>query len=128
MKIDQSILFDLLTSIFAVAGWDIPRSSTFVAEINRLENSQLQNLFNKSDDAIAKLLITAGFNRGQKVLGIMTERLHALLRGLNEDVQIKLSLAIQRGDSKEISEILLPINGIGPKVIDNFSSLQKIVK
>lgn len=85
-----------------------------------------KNLTVWSVDEIEAKLKEGGCDRGTFMTGLFAARLAALgsllsSHGINECEAILLS-----NEKKVIEDLLLPVKGIGPKVLQNLFSLRKI--
>jgi len=123
----SDIFSDLLTSMFAVAGWDLNKSHQFVMKLQETHELRLENLRDMTEDEIADLIVKSGFDRGSKVLDIMTTRVHSLATHLSESNFSELNGYLASKEIPRVEFILKDINGVGPKVIENFLLLRGIV-
>jgi len=77
-------------------------------------------------DEIVRRLKSAGCDRGQFMTNLFALRLAALgkmikVKGIDACTKI-----ISGRDTRAIEELLLPVNGIGPMVLENFYVLRGI--
>lgn len=76
---------------------------------------------------IFNCLRKAGYSRSDFVTGLVAERvLDAALRLQGEGLTA-LTLAVHSKNRDQISELLTPIRGVGPTVLQNFEDLNGVV-
>ena len=73
---------------------------------------------------LARRLVSAGYSRGNTMTAIFTDRLVSLGR-LTNDVPVDVSTRIlSNGTPDEVATLLEGVQGVGPKVLDNFFILR----
>jgi hypothetical protein len=80
------------------------------------------NLAGWNMDEIVRRLVSGGYNRGPELTRLMASRLYSL-RVLFHDTKAS-ELCLSNGSRQEVAELLKPVFGIGPTVIDNFLLLR----
>lgn len=115
---------DLVIAILSVNNY--PLEKTF-ALFESLEDNGLFDptvLAGLSATDVARKLGAAGYNRGDTMTAIFTERLSSLGQ-LTSSVPVEsASRILKTGDHKEVSSLLSSVKGIGPKVLANFFLLR----
>ena len=115
---------DLVIAILSVNNY--PLEKTF-ALFSSLEDNGLFDptvLADLSSADVARKLGAAGYNRGDTMTAIFTERLTSLGK-LAASVPVEsTSNILQSGDHKEVSSLLSGVKGIGPKVLAKFFLLR----
>lgn len=99
--------------------------------LSHFEELELQGLFNPENLAIWNLdetvqrLTRGGYDRGPVLTAILAERLVALGRYAKEVGRERFEKTLADGEPNEISEMLMPVRGIGPVVLGNYKLLQQ---
>jgi hypothetical protein len=117
---------DLVLSLLAVNQYSLEKT---YSSLNGLRNEGLfepENLMTWTAAEIATRLKRAGVDRGIFMTTLFSERLSSLgqflkARGIREWESLLLS-----NDTAAIRDLLLPVNGVGPKVLRNFFILRGI--
>ena len=122
----NQIIEDILTALFAVAGWNLETSHGFVKTLLNKIPEEIDSLRDLNEDDIARLIVASGFSRGSKVLAIMVERMTAVLQFVSKENIEGLKCAVSSGQYGQIRDMLLSVKGVGPKVVSNFFLLQGI--
>jgi hypothetical protein len=117
---------DLVVSILSVNQYSLERTYQALEGLRKEGLFDPNNLPHWGQVEIVDRLKAAGCDRGPFMTNLFAFRLRNLgtlieHRGLEECVKI-----ISSRDSGEIKELLLPVNGIGPKVIANFCLLREL--
>jgi hypothetical protein len=117
---------DLVVAILSVNQYSLERTYTAIAGIRREGISTPDDLASWELEEIVARLKAAGCDRGLFMTQLFAVRLAALgmairSRGIEVFGRILLS-----NDPAAINNLLLPINGIGPKVLRNFFLLRGI--
>jgi len=119
---------DLVISILSVNQYSLERT---YQSLEGLRNEGLfdpRRLVGWDQKEIADRLKSAGCDRGSFMTNLFALRL-ANLGALIESKGIEeCAKVISACDTRAIEELLLPVNGIGPKVIANFYFLRDIPK
>jgi len=117
---------DLVVSILAVNQYSLEKTYAFVGGLREAGLASPQNLGAWEIDRIVSRLKFAGCDRGDFMTPLFAARLASLgkvigARGISVCAEI-----LAGNDLEEIRRLLLPINGIGPKVLRNFCLLRGI--
>lgn len=119
---------DLVISILSVNQYSLERTYRSVDGFRKQGLFDPGNLMRWDPSDIVDRLKSAGCDRGQFMTSLFALRLAALgtlvqARGLEACTK-----TISGRDTKAIEELLLPVNGIGPKVLANFYLLRGIAQ
>jgi len=117
---------DLVLSMLSVNQYSLERTYSSIEGLRQQGILDPTNLMLWEPDQIAERLKAAGCNRGAFMTKLFAQRLSNLgvlveAKGIDASTRILAS-----SDRKAIEELLLPVSGIGPKVISNFHLLRKI--
>lgn len=117
---------DLVVSVLSVNQYTLSNTYKSLQSLEDIGLFKPENLTNWDVDKIEENLKKGGCDRGIFMTGLFAARLFALggllsSRGIKEVEAILLS-----HDKKAIEELLLPVKGIGPKVLQNFFALRKM--
>jgi hypothetical protein len=115
---------DLVIAILSVNNY--PLDKTFALFESLKENGLLDPtaLAAVGPADVAQRLGSAGYNRGDTMTAIFTDRLVSLGR-LTSDVPIDVCNSIlSSGTRDEVSSLLSSVKGVGPKVLNNFFVLR----
>jgi 3-methyladenine DNA glycosylase/8-oxoguanine DNA glycosylase len=111
---------DLVIGILSVNQYSLERTYRLVDGFRTQGLFQPENLMRWDPSGIVDRLKSAGCDRGQFMTNLFALRLSALGM-LIQAKGIEACTSIIAGrDTKMIEELLLPVNGIGPKVLANF--------
>jgi endonuclease III-like uncharacterized protein len=119
---------DLVISILSVNQYSLEYT---YRSIDRLRSEGLfepRHLMNWDQNEIVERLKSAGCDRGPFMTNLFALRLAnlgALITGKGFECCNKV---ISGSDTRAVEELLLPVNGVGPKVIANFCFLRDIAK
>jgi endonuclease III-like uncharacterized protein len=117
---------DLIVSILAVNQYSLEKTYALLPLLRRAEVLDPEMLCNLQPEEVVERLKTNGVDRGSFMTLLFAMRLVSLgvalhSKGIASCVEVILS-----NDPEEIRNLLLPVNGIGPKVIGNFLLLRGI--
>ena len=119
---------DLVISILSVNQYSLERTYKSIEALRNAGLFDPQRLIRWDQKEIADRLKSAGCDRGSFMTNLFALRL-ANLSALIERKGIEdCAKVISTCDTRAIEELLLPVNGIGPKVIANFYFLRDIPK
>ena len=114
------VVDDLVCSMLAVNVWTLEKSFAIREELERevLFDVERMNSMTLSDffDALKR----AGYSKADFVVGLFVNRLSDMARVLSARGIERLCELIHEKETRAIDECLLPINGVGPKVCQNF--------
>lgn len=117
---------DLVVSILSVNQYKLQATYSKVESLRDVGIFNPNNLIKWTTEEIADCLRRGGCYRGDFMTTLFAERLADLgklvtSRGIYECEQILLS-----GNKNLITELLMPVRGIGPKVLQNLFLLQQL--
>lgn len=117
---------DLVISILSVNQYSLERTYSSLEGLRKQGLFDPKNLMRWDQDQVVDRLKSAGCYRGQFMTSLFAVRL-CNLGALVETKSIDASTRIIASRNRRaIEELLLPVNGIGPKVIANFCLLREI--
>lgn len=115
---------DLVLSILSVNQYSLERTYRSTDGLRKAELFDPRQLMLWDQSEIVERLRSAGCNRGPFMTALFAFRLYNL-GVLIKHHGVELCTKIISGhDMRTIEELLLPVNGIGPKVIANFRLLR----
>lgn len=117
---------DLVMSVLAVNGYSIEKAYALHESLRAEGLLEPANLSRWSSEEIGERLCRAGYNRGQFMTALFGLRLSTLGVFLESTGLQQCGNVLRGGDPVEISRLLLPAPGIGPKVLSNFFLLSGI--
>lgn len=119
---------DLVVSILSVNQYSLERTYRCLDGLREQGLSDPNKLMRWGQVDIVDRLISAGCDRGRFMTNLFGLRL-CNLGALIERSGVEVCTKILAGrDSRAVKELLLPVNGIGPKVIANFLLLRDLGK
>ncbi|MFC2171909.1 hypothetical protein ACFLU6_04680 [Acidobacteriota bacterium] len=114
---------DLVISLLSVNAWTVEKSYSLLDGLRR-EGLLDMDLVSKLDESqIFLRLKKAGFNRGDFVVGLMSERIAHLARSMEAEGLECFYLLHSEDKIPELDSFLLGIKGIGPHVLRNYKML-----
>ncbi|MCZ2155719.1 MAG: hypothetical protein LC114_17780 [Bryobacterales bacterium] len=121
---DSDLWRDLVVAVLAVNQYSLERtyfnSQGLVTECL----ADPVSLSKWSADEIVERLCKAGYDRGPFMTRLFAERLHALGLALSNQMTSDISGILDSGDRIAIEKVLMPIRGVGPRVLANFFLLR----
>jgi hypothetical protein len=117
---------DLVVSILAVNRYPLERTYSSLDLFRQKGLADPKQLAHLRPEDIADRLVSAGYNRGEFMTSLFALRLCSLgvlaeKRGTEFCTKI-----ISSADRESIKELLLAVNGVGPRVLANFFLLRGI--
>ena len=121
---DRSLWEDLVVAVLAVNRYSLEKTYSRVEEMRREGLFEPENLMRWTPNEIVLRLKSARYDRGQFMTYLFAVRLSSLGQYL-ESVGIDYcqEVLMNRG-AHEIKNFLLPVRGIGPRVLANFFLLR----
>ena len=119
---------DLVVSILSVNNYSLEKTYCCINGLREQGLFSPENLIRWNPGEIGSRLKSAGYDRGRFMTGLFAQRLTALgmlIASTGPEVCTKI---ISSTDPTAIKALLLPVHGIGPRVIDNFCILREIQK
>jgi endonuclease III-like uncharacterized protein len=129
LKVNQTpddVWEDLVVSILSVNNYSLEHTHRFIVGLRKQGVCHPKNLIRWDLDEIGRRLKAAGYDRGSFMNNQFALRLSALGVMIESKGLETCSRIISGHDTKAIEDLLLPVNGIGPKVIANFRLLREI--
>ncbi|MFN8007519.1 MAG: hypothetical protein U0V70_10945 [Terriglobia bacterium] len=118
---------DLVVSILSVNQYSLEKTYQSIGGLQKQGLFDPQTLIQSDQDEIVHQLKLSGCDRGQFMTKLFALRLAALGDSICDRLDT-FNEVLSGSDSRRIEELLIPINGIGPKVISNFFLLRGIKK
>lgn len=115
---------DLVVSILSVNQYSLERTYGALEGLRRENLTEPSTLARSDTDEIERRLVAAGCDRGKFMTKLFSVRLASLGVAVEALGIPKCTRILQSSDRKAISDLLMPVNGIGPKVIRNFLMLR----
>lgn len=123
---DSNVWEDLVVSILSVNQYSLSNTYKSLESLEAVGLFDPNNLASWSVDEIEAKLKQGGCDRGTFMTGLFAARIHGLGNLLSEK-GIKECKAVLAGDKKkDIENLLLPVKGIGPRVLQNYISLRNL--
>jgi len=117
---------DLVVALLSVNNHSLEKTYVYIQELKSAGLCSPGNLSRLEMDDIVKRLEGAGFNRGAFMTRLYAKRLWSLGAAVSKIGVERFTRVIAGNQRTEISNLLLPINGIGPRVLQNFFLLRQI--
>jgi hypothetical protein len=117
---------DLVVSVLAVNQYSLDKTYAFICGLRETGLVNPKNLGSWGLETIISRLKSAGCDRGSFMTTLFASRLSSLGVAVNSHGTATCTQILLSKDRDEISSLLLPISGIGPKVIHNFCLLRGI--
>jgi hypothetical protein len=117
---------DLVVSILAVNQYSLEKTYAIVGGLREAGLASPQNLGAWEIDRIVSRLKSAGCDRGAFMTPLFAARLSSLGKVVGARGMSACADILAGKDFEEIRRLLLPVNGIGPKVMRNFCLLRGI--
>jgi len=122
----DSIWEDLVLSILSVNQYSLEKTYSAVEGLRREGLFEPENLISWSSEEIVAHLKQGGCGRGVFMTTLFGHRLSSLGYFLQSKGVKACEEILRSGDSSAIRELLLPINGVGPRVLQNFFVMRGI--
>ncbi len=117
---------DLIVSILSVNQYSIVKAYSHIEGLRREGIVDPEKLKSWTSEEIATRLIRAGFDRGFFMTELFGHRLASLgLLVTSEGVEC-CERILSGTDFRPIRALLMPVNGVGPKVLKNFYLMRGI--
>jgi hypothetical protein len=111
---------DLIVSILSVNNYSLEKAYSLVPALRSEGLCSPDNLVKWDVEAIAKRLKNAGLERGSFMAALYAQRLSSLGAAINRVGVADFTNALSSERRADISTLLTPIHGIGPRVLANF--------
>jgi len=127
MPIDWDDLWgDLVVSVLGVNQYKLELTYASLPSLRAAGICSPDNLARWVPEEIIERLKVAGLDRGPFMTTLFAKRLRALGVAAEKIGFSAFGAKLANKNRAEISELLLPINGIGPRVLNNFFLLRQI--
>lgn len=123
--VHEEVWEDLVISILSVNNYSLEHTYRFLDGLRKQGVCHPKNLMRWELEEIRRRLNAAGYDRGSFMNYQFALRLSSLGVLLENKGVDRCTAIISGGDRKAIEELLLPVNGVGPKVIANFWLLRE---
>lgn len=110
----------LVVSILAVNQYSLERTFAVVGGLRAAKLTDPENLMHWTLGDMAEKLKSAGCKRGAFMTTLFARRLCALGEFIRKNGAAQCEAILSSGDRESIARLLLPVHGIGPKVLKNF--------
>jgi endonuclease III-like uncharacterized protein len=117
---------DLVISILAVNQYSLERTYVLLGPLRENKITDPARLARWQEQEIEEKLRASGCDRGAFMTKLFAERLSALGALIRNKGIAECEKAISSKDARVIEAFLMPVKGIGPKVLRNFYSLREI--
>lgn len=118
-----NIWADIVISLLSVNQHPVEKTYRIYNQLQDNGLFDLQNLATWNHDKIFKTLRKSGYERGDYMLGLFTERLMSLgasASKLEDNINI-----LTKGTEHDVTALLTGVKGVGPVVIKNFLGIRK---
>ena len=117
---------DLVVSILSVNQYSLTNTYSKIESLREMGIVNPKNLEKWKATEIVDFLRKGGCDRGEFMTNLFSERLASLGELISSrGIDICENILLSR-DTKAITELLIPVNGIGPKVLKNFFFLRQL--
>jgi 3-methyladenine DNA glycosylase/8-oxoguanine DNA glycosylase len=123
---DDTVWEDLVIAILAVGGFTVKKVLAGREALDRSNLFDPQYLADCDEARLTRELYAAGYTRGM-LTGMYADRLSAVMRALASSGRLQESQAILASERDDlVADLLLPLHGVGPKVLNNFLALRRL--
>jgi len=128
MKAIQSDVWtDVLISLLAIYGPSLEKVDSLVPAFRSAGLNSPSKVVQMSHEEIFSALTKSGYDRGN-LLGIFIPRIQAVAQAFEYMGWPQAEKILQSKDIQAIEKLLLPIKGVGPKVVNNFLLLRDLIE
>jgi 3-methyladenine DNA glycosylase/8-oxoguanine DNA glycosylase len=125
LKQKTSVWSDLIVALLSVYNISLEKVDAMAPQFKQNGLTDPQKLAAMSHEEINQALCQSGYDRGN-LNGIFIPRLIALAAYIVQKDPAKCEKILSSGQKTEIETLLLPIKGVGPKVLELFFLLRGI--
>jgi hypothetical protein len=122
----EELWSDLVIAILSVNNNSLEKTYVYLPGLKAVGLRSPENLSRWGVDEIVQRLQKAGCNRGAFMTPLYAKRLSSLGAAVSATGIEKFTSSLGCGQRSEIASLLLPINGIGPRVLENFFLLRQL--
>ncbi len=115
---------DLVMAILSVNNHPLDRTFALCEALRDQGLFEPAVLAEATPESIARKLVAGGYDRGHAMTEIFTDRLLSLGAFLRSGSSDEHRVVLEHGSRDEVRQILEPIKGIGPRVLENFFVLR----
>ena len=115
---------DLVLAILSVNRYSLAKTYLAVETLRREGLFHPQNLAGWTSKEIGTRLRNGGYDRGGFMTWLFADRLESLGKFVESVGIEECEKVLRRGEANEVKHFLQPVNGIGPKVLENFFVLR----
>lgn len=117
-------LADLVMAMLAVNQWRIEQSAAIFDSLKGEGLFDPKTILSKEHGELGESLRRAGYKKSAYVIDLLCDRLHDMALKFEGDGRRTFEMFCNNKDKAQLRELLLLINGVGPRVIENFFSLR----
>jgi hypothetical protein len=121
---DDNAWDDLIVSILSVNQYSLEKTFAVLGALRAGKITDPTNLARWTHEEMTDNLKSSGCNRGAFMTGLFAQRLCSVGELIRTKGIAHCESVLISGDRRMIEELLLPVNGIGPKVLQNFFLLR----
>lgn len=121
--IQADVWTDVLISLLAIYGPSLEKVDSLVSAFKQVGLTSSSKVVKMSHEEVYSALAQSGYDRGN-LLGIFIPRIQATAQAFDQMGLPQAEKILQGKDIQAIEKLLLPIKGIGPKVVNNFLLLR----
>jgi hypothetical protein len=125
-NLQDELWTDLVVAMLAVNNRTLEETYAHIQGLKTAGLCSPENLSRWGVDEIVQRLQKAGCNRGAFMTLLFAKRLSSLGATVSSTGIEKFTSILGCASRSEIANLLLPINGIGPKVLENFFLLRQL--
>jgi hypothetical protein len=126
IEVQDELWSDLVVSILSVNQYSLEKTYACLPALQSLGLCSPDKLGSWDVEDIIVWLKQAGLDRGPFMTALFAKRLSSLGVAVNAMGIADFTRSLSSKKCAEISELLMPINGIGPKVLSNFFLLRQV--
>ena len=128
LSVSETVLEDLVVAVLAVNNYSLEKAFSLVSAIRAEGLADLTKLSKWEVPEIAPRLSRAGYDRGVFLNTLIAQRLSSLGAYASELGFAVFEKKIRSSETDEVQTCLLPVKGVGPKVVENFLLLRESSK
>lgn len=125
--IQTDVWTDALISLLAIYGPSLEKVDSLVPAFKQAGLTSPSKVVKMSHEEIYSALAQSGYDRGN-LLGIFIPRIQAVAQTFEQMGLSQVETVLQGKNIQAIEKLLLPIKGIGPKVVNNFLLLRGLIE
>lgn len=125
--IQADVWTDTLISLLAIYGPSLEKVDGLVPAFKQVGLTSFSKVAQMSHEEVYNALVKSGYDRGN-LLGIFIPRIQAVAQAFEQVGMAQVETVLQGKNIQAIEKFLLPIKGIGPKVVNNFLLLRGLVE